>query len=510
MDTVKYQRKDAGVGQLAIVHSNSHVLNHRQQTASTQWKPKGLLKVASMLFLIIRREIIHNILSVLRVAGHICLITILSLSEARAETATLAVADCLQAAAENNRELLRARDRLEEVKGDRLVVRSRFFPHLNLIVAHDASNFAMGPGDDTKDRTSGRIDFAQRLFEFGPDAAKDIQLRSDLREALFGYEGKVHEVLARVWEVFHLILLQERQIALRRESRDSFRSVLERQVARFEKRLASEEDKLNAELNVLNEELAINRLVRQRFNNEMELLRLIGRPIGGEVRIGGRLVPFAMDQDEAVQVALQRDVQVALRHELVEEQQRVVGELDWEYSPDVSLDAGVEDGRKKAGISVDRENKTWGVDATSEFDLSERESVSEASEDAQWSAQIEARFPIFDGGSRPGKTVKEKAKLRQLTAELRDQRAGVELKVRQAYQSMLEAEEQQRIQEQQVVIARRRLEINQLLKEKGKADEAKLEQVRDQFFDAQDALFGNQATYISRQANLRRFMGYVE
>ena len=449
-------------------------------------------------------------LRVLRVACSIYLISIVSLSEARADGAMLTVTDCLQAATAHNRELLQARDRLEEVKGDRLVVRSRFFPHLNLVVAHDASNFSTGPGDDTEDRTSGRLDFSQRLFEFGADASKDIQLRSDLREALFGYEGKVHEVLARVWEVFHLILLQERQIALRRESRDSFKSVLERQVARFEKRLASEEDKLNAELNVLNEELAINRLVRQRFNNEMELLRLIGRPIGGEVRIEGRLVPFDIEQDEAVQVALLRDVQVALSEELVNEQRRVVNELDWDFGPDLTIDAGVEDGRKKAGISVDREDKTWGVDATSEFDLSEREPVPDAPEEAQWSAQIEARIPIFEGGSRPGQTVREEAKLRQLMAELRDQRAGVELKVRQAYQSMLEAEEQQRIQEQQVVIARRRLQINQLLKEKGKADEAKLEQVRVQFFDAQDALFGNQATYISRQADLRRFMGYVE
>lgn len=89
-------------------------------------------------------------------------------------------------------------------------------------------------------------------------------------------------------------------------------------------------------------------------------------------------------------------------------------------------------------------------------------------------------------------------------------RAGVDLRVRQAYQSMLEAEEQQRIQEKRVFIARRRLAINQYLKDKGRADEAKLEQVRDQFFREQDSFFENQANYINQQTELRRLMGFVE
>jgi outer membrane protein TolC len=75
---------------------------------------------------------------------------------------------------------------------------------------------------------------------------------------------------------------------------------------------------------------------------------------------------------------------------------------------------------------------------------------------------------------------------------------------------MLEAEEEARLQERFVRIARRRLEINQFLQEKGQADEAKLEAVRSAFFSAQDRLFSNQRTYITRQAQLRRLMGYVE
>ncbi len=84
------------------------------------------------------------------------------------------------------------------------------------------------------------------------------------------------------------------------------------------------------------------------------------------------------------------------------------------------------------------------------------------------------------------------------------------MQVRQAYQAMLEADEEQRIQKKRVTIARRRLEISQVLMDKGQADEAKVESVREQFFRDQASLFRNQETYITRQGNLRQLMGYVE
>ena len=67
-----------------------------------------------------------------------------------------------------------------------------------------------------------------------------------------------------------------------------------------------------------------------------------------------------------------------------------------------------------------------------------------------------------------------------------------------------------RIQKKRVTIARRRLEISQVLMDKGQADEAKVESVREQVFRDQASLFKNQETYITRQGNLRQLMGYVE
>jgi len=430
-----------------------------------------------------------------------------TLSGARAETVELTLSYCLDAAMEHNRELIQARETIKQVEGSRVVVRSRFHPHVDLMANYDAERSEID--GKTDDRIASQLRFHQRLFEFGPDFAEEVQLRENLRQAVYDYEGKVYSVLADVWETFHLILLQDRQIAIRRESRDNFQATYERQLARFERQLATESDLLNAQLNVLNEDLAINNLEREQFNNEMALLRLIGQPIGANIHLEEREVDFVIDQDQAVELALGNSVQIALAAERLQEQERVVREVDWEYSPDIKLNAGVEDGRRNAQLSLDKQAETWGMDVSSDYALREQQPP-DFRDEPRWFTKVEATIPIFEGSSRLGQETREKSLLRQLQLRLRDLRSSGELQVRQAYQSVLETEGRQRIQAERVKIARRRLEINQILKDKGQADESLLENVRQQFFNEQNTLFNDQATYIRRIAALRRQMGYFE
>ncbi|SVD98615.1 uncharacterized protein METZ01_LOCUS451469, partial [marine metagenome] len=44
---------------------------------------------------------------------------------------------CLDTAMSRNRELIQARERIEEVEGDRIVVRSRFMPNVQLTASYD-------------------------------------------------------------------------------------------------------------------------------------------------------------------------------------------------------------------------------------------------------------------------------------------------------------------------------------------------------------------------------------
>ena len=439
------------------------------------------------------------------VLGALCTLSALP---AYAADTPLSLPFCLNAALQFNRELVQARARIDQVRGQRGVVRSRFLPQLDLQTAFDAERTQFD--SDSGAGLSSSLRLSQRLFEFGPEALAEINLRQDLRQAVYSYREQSHTVLARVWELFHVILLQDQQIAIRRQSRDNFQRTFLRQEARFARRLATEEEKLSAELNVLNEDLAINGLVREQFNNKMELLRLIGQPIATAVRPTGELAPLSLSQDEAVAVAAANSVDLALAAENLREQQRVLAEVKWDYAPDLSLDAGVEDDRRRAALGLRRDGAAWGADLASEFELSENRDRPRPRRDTRFYAQFEARVPIFSGGARLGREKAALARLRQLEVRLDDRRAALELQVRQAYQSMLQAERQQDIQAQRVFIARRRLEINQILKDKGQADESKFEQVRNDFFNTQNAYFGTQANFIRRQADLRRLMGYMQ
>ncbi len=426
-----------------------------------------------------------------------------------ADDGILSLANCLESAMQHNRELLQSRAAIRQVEGDRVVVRSRFMPHLELTTQYDAARDQLS-GQPRDDQLSSALRFSQRLFEYGPDFGEEVQMRESLRQAIYTYEDQVYEVLSSVWETYHIILLQDRQIAIRRESRENFQATYERQRARFERQLATESDVLNAQLNVLNEDLALNNLERDQFNNKMALLRLIGQSIGIGVQLqSDQQVQFDIDQDRAVELAHANSVAIALASERLREQRRALAETEWQYSPDLSLNAGVEDARRNARIQLGKQGATWGVDLSSEYAISDA-SAPEMRDQNRWSAQLEARIPIFEGAARSGRQTREGAVLRQREIALRDLNTSVELSVRQAYQSMLEARERQRIQEERVKIARRRLEINQILKEKGQADETLLENFRTQFFNEQDRLFQDQATYIRRIAALRRQMGYFE
>ena len=118
---------------------------------------------------------------------------------AAAEEAGFSLTYFLGAALEHNRGLIQARERIEQVDGDRVVVRSRFMPSLDLTANYDALRTELG--GDTEDRVASRLRFSQRLFEFGPNAAQEIRLRADLREAVYDYQGEVYVVTARVWEL---------------------------------------------------------------------------------------------------------------------------------------------------------------------------------------------------------------------------------------------------------------------------------------------------------------------
>ena len=71
-------------------------------------------------------------------------------------------------------------------------------------------------GDDrSEDASLVRARISQRILEWGKDNPIDLALRSDQREALFGYENRVATVFSEVRRAFRFVQLKDQQIAAR-------------------------------------------------------------------------------------------------------------------------------------------------------------------------------------------------------------------------------------------------------------------------------------------------------
>jgi len=320
-------------------------------------------------------------------------------------------------------------------------------------------------------------------------------------------------VLSNVRRQFFLVLLRDDQIQIRRDNLKEFERKLHKVQREFETgQLVSLFSVLTAELNALNEEVSINDLERDRLRSKMQLLQLLGRPMGGLVDLSGALRDFEMEEEEAVRIAKQNSVSVALARERLAEQRRLVRKLTWDYMPDLAMQGGLESGRKKAEVELVSNKDTWGVDLSSEYQLSEREeSPGYRDEDrTDWFANLQVRVPVFEGWEREGRARMEMAKLHQRMAELRKEEELVELAVRQAYQTLLGVAESRRLMERRVQIDRRRFELQTMKLDRALIRDDELETFRSQFFNSQDRFFDDQNKYISAQEDLRKVMGYFE
>ncbi|UCG59263.1 MAG: TolC family protein, partial [Phycisphaerales bacterium] len=193
---------------------------------------------------------------------------------------TLTLEECLQLAFLSSNEIKQAREQIIAVGGSRLVANSRFLPAIEIISQYEHfRDFASANGGADAGSVSATI--SQRIFEYGKDNPIDVDLRDEQRNALFNYENQVARVFSQVRRAFLFVKLKERQIVTREDLLAQFEKQSEIKQQRMDaNNLSVKWEVLTAKLNVLNEQMRINTLKRQRFNRKMDLLRLIGLPVG--------------------------------------------------------------------------------------------------------------------------------------------------------------------------------------------------------------------------------------
>ena len=433
------------------------------------------------------------------------------------ELSSLTLDEAMEIALGHNRDVKRARAELERVGGLRIIEKSRFLPQVDLLGGYDYSrtNSSTSPVRDKS--LSARL--TQRLFEFGRDPSSLVALRDDQRDAFFSLETTASNTLRSVRETFFSILLRQEQIRVREENLSNFRKSLERERSRFEKRESQLADVLTAELSVSQEELRINGLQRDLNNTKMELMQILGRPIGLGVRLVGEVQPFDLTEEECVAIGLKNSIPVAVAKEELAEQRRVVNEVKTGYYPDLDIRSGVENKENAFGLDLTRQgaSDTWAVDASAEHffirDNARFQRFQDANsgyedvgEDYVWFVSADVVVPIFQGFERKGELVREKAVMKQLRIDLDNEASLAELGIRQAHQRLREQKKRVELQEETLEIARKRLTIIVRLREFGRATEDDVENFRNRLFDEQDRLFSEQDRLVREQENLRQLI----
>jgi len=440
----------------------------------------------------------------------------------------LTLEQCLQSAFANSNEIKQARQLILAVGGRKLIDNSRFMPSVELISQYEHfRNF--GSDNHTDDATSISAKISQRIFEFGKDHPLDISLRRDQRDALFNYENVIASVFSDVRKAFFFIQLKKQQIATRQESLEQFEKQHRIKEQRMEENnLSTKMEVLTAYLNVLEERSAINTLERDKYNRMIELLRLIGLPVGADkVEFEGEMDNFALDDDEfdmdgMILLALAQSSQVALFEAYVAEQQRVLDQLRYEYLPDLRARTGYQDENGTIGADLLNESDTWGLDLFGQPKIPGQKAsrsqslgiygheVPVGGPDPGWYAGLQLRIPITEGGARKGRQIRARALLNSFKAALEDQKDRIESAVREQYNWLAEQKLKVDLEQKNVDIESQRFMIQTELRDVGTIDDDALERFREIYFRALDGFFREQGNLIQRQEDLRRAIRYFK
>jgi outer membrane protein TolC len=448
-------------------------------------------------------------------------------------TGPLYLEECLAYALEFNDQIQAKRASIKAVGGDELITRSRFLPKFfydlkQQNMQHKAvppefvqslgGPIVYTPQSDHAQSTDNYVRYSQTLLEFGKDNSQDVALRDLQRKVLFDYEDTVRTVLSQVRVKFFTILLRQQQLS----SRTGFLNVFQRQYNRIkgkyeENRQVVEVDVLTARLNVLNEESRINALKKEILRQKIDLMHLVGFPVGlTEFALRGESEVLELDLERIVDIALRRSTQIAQAHAVVVEQSRRTRQERYEYGPDIKLQTGWKDSKHAAGVELNGTNGYYNLNSFAEghFDrppegiLGQQEVLDPDQEG--WFMGLFLELPVFEGFERKGRYARESGYLERDQHILRDMIDQTEQDVRKSYQTLLEQKVELQIMAERAQISEKRLHAKERLQELARITDNELETFREKFFVDQDAYFVSQISYIEAQEQLRLLMRYFD
>jgi outer membrane protein len=346
-------------------------------------------------------------------------------------TSPLSLADALNLTLQQNGTILKAKNDLEASYGVVVQTRAIVIPRIRGVGQYQSvakntidtpSGFPIEFGQDKSWTTEIRI--VQSIYEGGRMRSALRSARLTREQAMFQYQTVVSDTLLATRLAYYNVLLAAQQITVNEASVNLLTAELEDQQRRFTAGTVPRFNVLRAEVAVANARPALIRArndYRIAKNNLSNLLgynlpRDVWEDIPLQLTDGLDAAPYQIDLPSAIQQALQQRTELgALRTAEALSHENVVN-AQAGYKPSIQVFAGY--GDRSSQFTNDLSFTRYG-----------------------WLAGAQLTWDIFDGMLTRGKVMQAKALSQKSKTELDDESRRIELEVRSAYSTFIEARE---------------------------------------------------------------------
>jgi len=339
----------------------------------------------------------------------------------------LTLTDAIRIALEGNFDLLRSRQEMEREAGAYMEARSFSLPllqasgnfeHIDKERLPDFNQSSFGASRTWR----SELELQQPIFLGGEGSARWSRGQLLEKAAFHGMLAQTNQVLLEVRERFYDVLLARAQLEVEEQSVELLKQELEQERNKFEAGTVSE-------LNVLRAEVAYAN-ARAPFIRARDGLRLANDELSRVLGIRHR--DLKTDQLEVVGELGAQDISIDLESAL---------DASRKLRPELHQLALIVDAQER-GIDIERAAFFPTLSAYAGYGWESSRFGNDLGEiDHGWAAGLRANWRILDSGQTRGRVAQAKATKRLSEIELARERENIEIEVRRAYSSLVEARE---------------------------------------------------------------------
>jgi outer membrane protein len=347
-------------------------------------------------------------------------------------TRPLSLADCLNIALAQNATILKAKNDLEASYGVVVQTRAVALPQLQANGQYKKTdpnaieNFP-GSGKQPTQNWNAGLQIVQSIYQGGKLMAAIKAAKVTKQQALAQYQATLADTLLSVRLAYYDILLAEEQITVNEASVNLLQKELEDQQHRFDAGTVPHFNVLRAKVAVANARPALIQAQNNFRIAKNNLSNLLGynlpRDIWDNIPLtlvdGLDAAPYEVNLSEALQQALEKRPELIALRKTQELQRLNITDASSGYKPNLQLFAGYNWYNEQYGTPTPPlDNYLDG-----------------------WNAGAQVTWDIFDGMLTHGKVVQAKALYQKSKTAVDEESRNIELEVRTAYSSLVEARE---------------------------------------------------------------------